>query len=334
MASNKLEPIFSTGVKFYSSITRRQALGQDSIGMDKNNNPIYVEPGAVCFVADDKGNSIFLNRLLFGDGATAGSISGGGGTGGGTGLTEVTLSDVVVIEKDGEVLKTLSDYFSSNGDVVSESFKVKTTNESGQVVEVITIDKTGIKIGGNSVATVADITANNESLLNSAQNKADAALNAAKAYSDQLLTSVYKVKGSKESYSDLEAITNPENGDVWNVKSSYGTTPAGTNWVYIKNEDGTGYWDALGGSINLSLDEYAKKSDMNTAIGTAKSELEGKIGQAKSEIINENITPLSNSLNDTSAKLTTAIGNINTLTTNVTTNTTNITNIATQLTWQ
>ena len=68
MAINNLESAIQTSVKFYASLTRNQAKGIDSIGNDNNGNPIYVEPGAVCFVSDEQGNSIFVNTKLFGDG--------------------------------------------------------------------------------------------------------------------------------------------------------------------------------------------------------------------------------------------------------------------------
>lgn len=60
------------------------------------------------------------------------------------------------------------------------------------------------------------------------------------------VASVYSVKGSKATYSELPASGNTK-GDVWNVQAAYGNYPAGTNWVW----DGEA-WDALGGAIDLS----------------------------------------------------------------------------------
>ena len=80
MPTNNLEAAISTSVKFYASLTRNQAKGIDSIGTNPvNGEPTYVEPGAVCFVSDALGNSIFLNNRLFGDGAQSGGSGGGGG---------------------------------------------------------------------------------------------------------------------------------------------------------------------------------------------------------------------------------------------------------------
>lgn len=71
------------------------------------------------------------------------------------------------------------------------------------------------------------------------------------------VTSVYKVQGSKDNYSDLPTTGNTK-GDVWNVVNANGNTPAGTNYVW----DGT-KWDALGGTIDLS--GYSKTDHKHTA---------------------------------------------------------------------
>lgn len=71
------------------------------------------------------------------------------------------------------------------------------------------------------------------------------------------VSSVYKVKGTKQTYADLIALPESGNtiGDVWNVvaQSVVGTAPnqtvypAGTNFVWTGTE-----WDALGGTVDLS----------------------------------------------------------------------------------
>ena len=70
------------------------------------------------------------------------------------------------------------------------------------------------------------------------------------------VSSLYKVKGTKATYSALPTTGNVT-GDVWNVTAAYGTYPAGTNWVWNGEE-----WDALGGSIDLS--GYVLQSDLAT----------------------------------------------------------------------
>lgn len=82
-----------------------------------------------------------------------------------------------------------------------------------------------------------------------------ATLTQAKAYADQkvsALGTVYKVKGSKNNYSELPS--DAQNGDVYNVKNKYNNYPAGTN--FVKTDEG---WDAFGGEIDLT--GYTQDSD-------------------------------------------------------------------------
>lgn len=105
-------------------------------------------------------------------------------------------------------------------------------------------------------------------------DKTDAALSAAqgkalKTLIDDLKASVAAAldyKGTKDTYDALPTEGNKK-GDVWNVVAAHGTTPAGTNYAW----DGT-QWDPLGGTVDLS--GYYTKSQVDSAISTAKSELE------------------------------------------------------------
>lgn len=353
--ANYLEEALNTGVKFYASLTREQAKGNVKIGDDERGNPVFVEPGAICFVSDSKGNSIFLDNRLFGDGAVASGTTGGGSGTGGGGLTEVNLGDIVVIQKDGEVLKTLADYFGANGEVITDSLIITTQKENalGELEQAVAIElnSEGIKINGSPVITQADL---NSSLSNykaeileaantTAQNKADQALSDAKDYTDSVVQSVYKVKGSVQRYDDLAKINNPSNGDVYNVigaqgnKGSNNYVPPGTNYVYIK--DGVNsYWDPLGGTIDLS--GMATSTDVvnaaSDAVSSAKDYTDSQVGG-----INTTLEAHSGSINTLSEGIstlnTTVLGHTTQLsnnTTNIETNTNNITNIATQLTWQ
>lgn len=105
-------------------------------------------------------------------------------------------------------------------------------------------------------------------------DRTDAALSAAqgkalKTLVDDLRASVAAAldyKGTKDTYDALPTEGNKK-GDVWNVVAAHGTTPAGTNYAW----DGT-QWDPLGGTVDLS--GYYTKSQVDSAISTAKSELE------------------------------------------------------------
>jgi hypothetical protein len=77
----------------------------------------------------------------------------------------------------------------------------------------------------------------------------------------EAVSKAYVIKGSVDTYAQLDAITGQKEGDVWNVVSA-GTsaqTPdekehsEGTNWVWVADESPEGgHWDALGGTVDLT----------------------------------------------------------------------------------
>lgn len=85
------------------------------------------------------------------------------------------------------------------------------------------------------------------------------------------ITSIFRFKGSKATLAEIQAIESPETGDV------YHNIETGGEYVY----DGT-TWELLGLSVDLS--DYAKTTDVNASIESAKAELEGKITAATSDL--------------------------------------------------
>lgn len=131
-------------------------------------------------------------------------------------------------------------------------------------------------------------------IINSLESdRTDAALSAAqgkalKTLVDELKASVAAAldyKGTKDTYDALPTEGNKK-GDVWNVVAAHGTTPAGTNYAW----DGT-QWDPLGGTVDLS--GYYTKTQVDSAISTAKSELE-----AADTALEGQITTVTNQLNN------------------------------------
>lgn len=84
--------------------------------------------------------------------------------------------------------------------------------------------------------------------------------------------SAYKVKGSKDSVTELPA--DATTGDVWNIKAAFTdggkSYPAGTNVVFVGVGEGEagehlgGKWDVLAGVTDLT--GYSTTTQMNTAI--------------------------------------------------------------------
>lgn len=307
------------GVKFYASKTKAEALALATLPGDA------AEPGAICFVSDNTGNYIIVDGRIFGDGASG----GGGGSGSGdvysvngkTGAVVLELVDFpVVVNQSGTVLKTLADYFSADGSVITESLIIQDSNGN----DVINISSNGIQIGNTYVATesyvASQISTNNSFILSEAQNKADAAEDRAKAYADTLIASVYKVKGSVQSMNALNAVSNPSVGDVYNVQST------GMNYVYT--EDG---WDSLGGSIDLS--NYKTRDETDRDIADALVEAKNYTDSSLQQI-NQDVQMNTTAISNISTQVSRNTSNITTNTTNITQNTTNISNLANQLTWQ
>jgi hypothetical protein len=101
-----------------------------------------------------------------------------------------------------------------------------------------------------------------------------------KTYIDNELSTVYTYKNSVADMTALEAVENPEIGDVYNVVAANGQpgdsgyTPAGTNYAWNGSQ-----WDALGGVVDLS--NYATVSaatNLQNQIDTINGKITGATG--------------------------------------------------------
>lgn len=109
------------------------------------------------------------------------------------------------------------------------------------------------------------------------------------------LGSVYRVKGTKTSLSDVLTLTDAKVGDVWSVTNAFTLGgkpyPANTNVVCIvatsASDHDEGNWDPLGGTVDLSA--YVPKSDIvdNLLTSDSKKPLSAKQGLALSTTITE-----------------------------------------------
>lgn len=105
------------------------------------------------------------------------------------------------------------------------------------------------------------------------------------------ITTLFKFKGTVASAAELAAITNPTEGDVYNVTAAFKdgekVYPAGTNVVYVNEKVGDNYqskWDALGGQVDLSA--YAKSADVTTKLG----EKQDTLSETQLNAVNSGIT--------------------------------------------
>ena len=105
------------------------------------------------------------------------------------------------------------------------------------------------------------------------------------------ISSVYRVKGSC-TYEELLTKTGQTEGDVWNVTNAHDNVPAGTNYVWAKDEgETTAKWDALGGTIDLSPYATTAITDgLKSRLDTAESNI--KTLTAATGTLNTSITTI------------------------------------------
>lgn len=108
--------------------------------------------------------------------------------------------------------------------------------------------------------------------------KVESAINEYKGEIDAKIASVFRFKGTKNSFSEVQNITEASVGDVWHV------TADSKEYVYVDvTGDGNGEWELLGFTINL--DAYATDQEVSDAINTAISDFYKKTEvYSKSEI--------------------------------------------------
>lgn len=105
------------------------------------------------------------------------------------------------------------------------------------------------------------------------------------------VSSVYKVKGSVQKHDALPTTGNVE-GDVYNVVEANGNIPAGTNYVWVSEGEGTGHWDPLGGTVDLSA--YAKTTEVEAKVKVVADALDTYKGEvARDYALKSEVTTLS-----------------------------------------
>lgn len=315
------------GVKFYASKSYDEAI-----------ELAESEPGSICFVSDESGNFIILDGLAFGSGSGG---SGGGGAvssvNGKIGAVILSAADIKIV-KDGNNLLTISDFLKEDGTIVSKGITIK----DGDNV-ILSIDDDTFTYRNNSIATqswVEEYFQNagvNPGITEEIKKEISDLKDELKEYTDSLTSTIYKFKGSVANTIALQQISNPQNGDVYNVVASSGTigqpgyVPGGTNYACIINEEGQVTWDALAGSIDLS--NYLTKTGVESLISSSETSQKAYVGE-QLKPINTTLTGLTNTVFAQGQ----TISSINSTTTENTqkieTNITNINNISKVLTWQ
>ena len=159
-------------------------------------------------------------------------------------------------------LKTKFDNYATSADTVAADTKTLKDAKSYTDSQIKAI-KGGDGTTTETISSLKGKIENNSSAISGIKNGDK--LNDFKAVENEInlkISSVYKIKGTKDTYAELPTENNTI-GDVYNVIAANGNTPAGTNYVCTASA-GTReeQWDALGGTIDLS--GYVSASSFNT----------------------------------------------------------------------
>ena len=146
------------------------------------------------------------------------------------------VDSLTLTKADGTTQKhTVSDIIPKDDAPTSGSSKFVTSG-----VIYTALDKKVDKVTGKGLSTNDYTTAEKTKVSNLPAN-ANTTF-ATKTELTDALSSVYKYKGSVNTYGNLPS--NATAGDVYNVVASYNGVPAGTNWAWNGSS-----WDALGGTV-------------------------------------------------------------------------------------
>lgn len=164
-----------------------------------------------------------------------------------------------------------------NADAIQELQNVTGTGSNGLGTRVTNLENTVNDKATGLAATKAIADKNKNDISDLQSKKADKATTLAgygitdaytKTQIDSKMTSALKYKGSYDTFAKLkDAVTNPENGDVYNIKNAggigvFGTAiKAGDNVAYNAEAKG---WDVLGGTTDLSA--YATADSVTSLV--------------------------------------------------------------------
>lgn len=145
---------------------------------------------------------------------------------------------------------------------------------------------------GNAEDVAGQIDAAKAEAISTAGTNADAKIATAKqelqTEINSKIASVFRFKGSKDTYAEVEAVTDMVVGDVWHVAAD------GKEYVYTGTK-----WELLGFTIDLST--YATKDEMSAAIDAKADEIVAGIDAYTKAQTDAKIKTVSDALTDHTA---------------------------------
>lgn len=209
---------------------------------------------------------------------------------------------------DGSVLKIVGDAISASETTINASI----TELSGRIDTLNTAVETNkIDIAANKTATetnASDIEGINAKLVG-IDSTVSAAIDAKVDELEQQLAGTFHFRGVKDYFSEVEAVENPENGDVYQVlyAGTTGTTALNAEYAYV---EGTG-WVELGSIIDLS--NYYDKTYIDEKVAALTAAINEKDAAMKTYVdsqistVNTSVAANTSAISDNA----TAIGTAN-----------------------
>lgn len=227
----------------------------------------YVDAQIAAIAGGESGES--LNKLRTDINAVSGMV----GTGFSTTVGETVTDRMEAVEGIAETALQEISASTTVDPYVTVNVSTKNSGDTAQTVGVSakTVDVSAATAQNKGLAEASDVKAYVDGQITNIDTTSDVATlkqqlagfatdsGSVKTYVDDAvsdaITSVYKVKGSVDTYAQLPS-TNPTEGDVYNVVCASTVDskvyPAGTNFVWVSDGENTGHWDPLGGTVDLS----------------------------------------------------------------------------------
>lgn len=247
-------------------------------------NDLYTEAVRFTTISDTSKPATPAQGVLYID-----ETSGDGYAYNGTAWKKVITGDAALTTKIENAIETALGELANEDEAVDKQFVTAVTQEDG-VVSVERRALTAADIPNIAQSQVTDLTtdlAKKANIGEATDTSSMDTIKGAKKYTDEQiaskLSSTYKAAGTVTAPNYENLIADNE-GKVYNVSQKFTPDtskfvdgvekeyPAGTN-IVIVNDSGTYKYDVLAGFVDLT--DYAKTSDVNNAISTAKTELIG-----------------------------------------------------------
>lgn len=215
--------------------------------------------------------------------------------------------DTAKTDLQSKINKNSTDIETANNNITTLQGQVTTLEESVETVETSVTELQSTIQEKASQIEVTQLSATVTSNKTELEGNISKAKEELKQEITKAVSSMFKWKGTKQTYEELESLEEHEIGDVWNVENT------GANYVWTNDGEEGGKWDKLSENIEGLVS--------NEDLTKAKQELESKITELTGKVAtNESgITSLNSSVSTLQTSVSAAEGEIDTLQSQITT---------------